>query len=355
MTTRRSKTSKAKGRKTTRLTARSSEAADLRKQLHQRAGELAHTRRLLAEALQQQTASADVLRVISSSIFDLKAVLAALIESATWLCGATRGHVFQFDGEFLRFVAAHGAWPGFTEYLNQHPIRPGPGSVAGKAAAEHRTVHVHDVLEDPDYELGGLVRQQGYRTVLAVPMLREQALLGVLTILKTQVEPFTEKQIELVSSFASQAVIAIENARLFEEVQTKTRDLEESLQQQTATSEILAAISISPGELAPLFLRILENAVRVCGAKFGTLDLYDGERFDVVASYNLPREYAETQLNKPFVPHPKSGLGTIAVTHRPVHIEDLRTMPGLPRTKSSCCCALGNRWSAYSRHCTYAQ
>jgi two-component system, NtrC family, sensor kinase len=116
-------------------------------------------------------------------------------------------------------------------------------------------------------------------------------------------------------------------ADLQKQVGILTRELKESLEQQAATSEILAAISISPGELAPLFQRILENAVRVCGAQFGTLDLYDGERFDVVASYNLPREYAETQLNKPFVPHPKSGLGTIAMTHRPVHIEDLRTMP----------------------------
>jgi two-component system, NtrC family, sensor kinase len=116
-------------------------------------------------------------------------------------------------------------------------------------------------------------------------------------------------------------------ADLQKQVGILTRELKEALEQQTATSEVLSAISSSPGELAPLFQRILENAVRVCGAKFGTLDLYDGERFDVVASYNLPREYAETQLNKPFVPHPKSGLGTIAVTHRPVHIEDLRTMP----------------------------
>jgi signal transduction histidine kinase len=139
------------------------------------------------------------------------------------------------------------------------------------------------------------------------------------------VRPFSEKQIELITTFADQAVIAIENVRLFDEVQARTRDLAESLEQQTATSEVLGAISSSPEQLGPLFQKILENAVRVCGAKFGTLNLYDGQMFDPVAGYNVPREYAEAQFNKPFVPHPASGLGTVAATHRPVHIEDIRT------------------------------
>src|SRR4029450_3664300 len=174
--------------------------------------------RELKEAREQQTATADVLKVISGSAFDLKLVLEALIESATRLCGASRGHILQFNGEFLILAAAHGAWPGFTEYLAAHPFRPGPGTIAGRAAAEHRTVHVHDVLQEPGYELSELVKQQGYRTVLAVPMMREEALLGVITIPKTNVEPFTEKQIELVETFAAQAVIAIENARLLSEL-----------------------------------------------------------------------------------------------------------------------------------------
>src|SRR5262249_52705873 len=118
---------------------------------------------------------------------------------------------------------------------------------------------------------------------------------------------------------------AIENVRLFDDLQARTRDLTESLEQQTATSEVLSAISSSLEELEPLFEKVLENAVRVCGAKFGTMNLYDGERFETVAGYNVPREFAETQLTKPFVPHPKSGLGAIAVTHQPVHIEDIRT------------------------------
>src|SRR5215831_4643646 len=142
----------------------------------------------LRESLQQQTATADVLKVISRSTFDLQAVLSALTESATRLCGAKRGHIFRFDGEFLRFAAAHGAWPGFTDYLENHPLRPGPGSIAGRAASERRTIHCHDVLQEPAYELSDLMKEQGYRTVLAVPMLRGTALLGVITLLKTNVD-----------------------------------------------------------------------------------------------------------------------------------------------------------------------
>ena len=119
----------------------------------------------LRESLQQQTATADVLKVISRSTFDLQSVLAALAESATRLCGASRGHIFQYEGEFLRFAAAYGAWPGFTDYLDAHPLRPGPGTVAGKAAWERRTIHVQDVTEVSGYELTELMKQQGYRTV----------------------------------------------------------------------------------------------------------------------------------------------------------------------------------------------
>ncbi|MGC1745411.1 MAG: GAF domain-containing protein [Pseudolabrys sp.] len=184
----------------------------------------------LRESLQQQTATADVLKVISRSTFDLQTVLDALIESATRLCGATRGHIFQFDGAYLRFAAAYGAWPGFLKHLESHPLRPGPGTIAGRAAFERRTIHSHDVLQEPGYELMEAVKQQGYRTVLAVPMLRESNLRGVITILKTNVEPFTPKQIELIETFADQAMIAIENVRLFESVESRTRELTKSLE-----------------------------------------------------------------------------------------------------------------------------
>ena len=184
----------------------------------------------LRESLQQQTATADVLKVISRSTFDLQTVLDALIESATRLCGATRGHIFQFDGAYLRFAAAYGAWPGFLKHLESHPLRPGPGTIAGRAAFERRTIHSHDVLQEPGYELMEAVKQQGYRTVLSIPMLREGNLRGVITILKTNVEPFTPKQIELIETFADQAMIAIENVRLFESVEARTRELTKSLE-----------------------------------------------------------------------------------------------------------------------------
>src|SRR5215831_308684 len=185
---------------------------------HQSTHVFQQLRRELEEAQQQQTATSDVLKVMSGSAFELKLVLQALIESATRLCGATRGHILQFNGEYLVLAAAHGAYPGFMEFLAAHPFRPGPGTIAGRAARDRRTVHVHDVLKEPGYEHIDLVKRQGYHTVLAVPMLRDDTLLGVIAILKTDVDPFTKKQIQLVETFADQAVIAIENTRLLNEL-----------------------------------------------------------------------------------------------------------------------------------------
>ena len=183
------------------------------------------------------------------------------------------------------------------------------------------------MLADPEYTWSEAQKIGGYRAALGAPLLRDGKVVGVIFVAKTKPEPFNEKQIELVTTFADQAVIAIENVRLFEDLQARTRDLAESLEQQTATSEVLGVISSSPGDLDPVFDKLLENASRVCGAQFGTMTLYDGEQFETVAGYNLPTEYAERYLHVPFTPHPKGGLGTIARTHRPVHIEDIRTLP----------------------------
>jgi signal transduction histidine kinase len=194
-------------------------------------------KRELRESLEYQTATSDVLGVISRSAFELQPVLEAVVESATRLCSATRGHIFRVDGEYLRFAAAHGAWPGFTDYLETHPTRPGRSGATERAALERQTVHISDVLLDPDYHQLDLVKRQGYRTVLAVPMLREGTLLGVIAILKTHVDPFTDKQIALVETFADQAVIAIENARLFEEVQARTRELAKTVEELEIASQ----------------------------------------------------------------------------------------------------------------------
>jgi signal transduction histidine kinase len=183
------------------------------------------------------------------------------------------------------------------------------------------------VLQEPDYELSELIKQQGYRTVLAVPMLREGVLRGVITVLKTEVEPFTDKQIELVTTFADQAVIAIENVRLFNEVQARTRELSESLEQQTATSEVLGVISSSPGELQPVFDAMLANATRICEAKFGDLYLRDGDAFRMAATHDSPSAYAAARRRGPLRPPPDAPLGLVAITKQVAHIADITTIP----------------------------
>jgi GAF domain-containing protein len=275
------------------------------------------------EALRYQTGSANILKVIASSPTEVAPVLKAIVESACELCEAYDAVALLQDGEYLRFSAHHGPIP---LDLQKWPINR--QWTAGRAFVDRKAVHIHDLRDEANAEYTDgreMSLRMGHRTILSVPLSREGESIGAIVLRRTEVHPFTEKQITLLKSFADQAVIAIENVRLFDEVQARTRDLAESLEQQTATSEVLGAISSSLEDLAPLFQKILENAVRVCGAKFGTLNLYDGKMFDPVAAYNVPIEYAEAQLNKPFAPHPKSGLGTIATTHRPVHIEDIRT------------------------------
>ena len=276
----------------------------------------------LRESLQQQTATADVLKVISRSTFDLKLVLEALIESATKLCGAARGHILQFNGEFLVFAAAHNAWPGFREHLERHPFRPGPDTIAGRAAAEHRTVHVHDIFEEPGLSdlVKELVKQQGYRTVLAVPMLRRETLLGVITILKSEVEPFTDKQVELVETFADQAVIAVENVRLLSE-------LRKSLQQQTATADVLKTISRSTFDLRTVLQTLVESAARFCAADKVTIIREKDGAFYRAEAYGFSREYLDYVKDLPIKAERGSAAGRALVEGRMVHIADVKADP----------------------------
>jgi two-component system, NtrC family, sensor kinase len=198
--------------------------------------EVARLDRELAEAREQQTATSEILEVISRSAFDLKVVFETVAESSVRPCGANRAFIYRFDGELLRLAAAFNAPQKLKEWLEQKPIRAGRQGAAARAALEGRTIHIPDVLADPEYSWGAK-DVEAIRTVLAVPILKGDELLGVMIIYRLEeVRPFTNHQIALVETFADQAVIAMENARLFTEVQAKTRDLEESLQFQTATS-----------------------------------------------------------------------------------------------------------------------
>jgi two-component system, NtrC family, sensor kinase len=248
----------------------------------------------LRESLQQQTATADVLKVISRSTFDLQAVLDTLVESAARLCEADRAALTRPVGEFFQHLASYGYSTEYQRYMETYPIPSGRGSMSGRAFLEGKIVHVPDVRADPDYVV--LDRQFNVRTTLGVPLLREGTPIGVIILQRSTVRPFTDKQIELVTTFADQAVIAIENVRLFDEVQARTRELSEALEQQTATAEVLRVISSSPGELEPVFLAMLENATRICEAKFGNLLLYDGDAFGIVAMHGAPPAWCVRSL-----------------------------------------------------------
>ena len=270
----------------------------------------------LRESLQQQTATADVLKVISRSTFDLQMVLNTLTESAAKLCAADKGVIFQRDGEVYRFGANYGFSREAEQYALEHPIRPDRGSITGRVAFEGKAIHLPDVLADPEYRATGYQKVFGYRTNLGVPLLREGTTIGVFSLTRDEVKPFTEKQIELATTFADQAVIAIENARLLNE-------LRESLQQQTATADVLKVISSSPGELQPVFHAMLENAVHICEAGFGNLFLIDGDGCRWAAGMGTPPKLAEyfTQRSL-FRPTPGSHLDRVIRTKQVSHTAD---------------------------------
>jgi GAF domain-containing protein len=244
----------------------------------------------LRDSLQRQTATADVLKVISRSAFDLKTVLQTLVESAARLCDADKATITRKKGNAFYRSEAYGFSPEFIEYVKDLPIELERGTAHGRALLERKVIHIHDVLTDPQYNWAKAQELGNFRTMLAVPMLREGVPIGVLGLTRSEVRPFTEKQIELVSTFADQAAIAIENVRLFDEVQARTRALTEALEHQTATSEILNAISRSPTNAQPVFDAIVESAARLCECLFSVVWLYDGDHIHHVASNNSTPE-----------------------------------------------------------------
>src|SRR5262245_40434028 len=228
--------------------------------------------RELSESLEQQTATSEVLKVISRSTFDLRTVLDTLTKSAAQLCAADRGVILMQDGEVYRVRAIYGFPREAEQYALENPLRPSRGNMTGRVALEGKAVHIPDVLADPEYTATGYQKAFGYRTNLGVPLLREGTTIGVFSLTRDKVHPLTDKQIELASTFADQAVIAVENARLLNE-------LRQSLEQQTATADVLRIISSSPGELEPVFEAVLEKATRLCQAKFGNLFLRERNGF----------------------------------------------------------------------------
>jgi two-component system, NtrC family, sensor kinase len=276
----------------------------------------------LRESLQQQTATADVLKVISRSTFDLQTVLNTLTESAAGLCEADVAAIIRQKGTANYWATSYGLPPEHSERVKSLPIVPGRGTVVARVLLEGHTVHVPDVLADPEYTFFEAQKIVGFRTALGVPLLREGLPIGVLALMRCSVRPFTDKQIELLETFADQAVIAIENVRLFDEVQARTRELSESLEQQTATSEVLKVISSSPGELKPVFDAMLEKAMRVCEATFGHLATYDGTRFHTVAIQGVPAPFAEFRRQNPPVYGPGTGVARLLAGERFVHFID---------------------------------
>jgi signal transduction histidine kinase len=298
--------------------------ATLEHKVEARTRELAEANAELTQALGQQTATSEVLKLISRSTFDLGTVLQALIENATQLCDAARGHIFTFDGDALRFAAAYGATPEFVQFLEQTPVAASTDSVAGRAAVERKVVHVHDVLADPSYGYRDLQRLQDYRTVLAVPVLREDALLAVVTILKTRIEPFTDKNIELVSTFADQAGIAIENARLIQQLQARTDDLARSVEELRALGEVGQAVSSSL-DLDTVLDTVVTRAVQLSSADGGILYEYDEatqEFSRIRGAHGLDADLAEVLSAAP-LRLGEGVAGQAAARQAPVQIADV--------------------------------
>ena len=312
------------------------ENARLLNELRQRTTDLTERTGDLTEALEQQTATSEVLQAISSSSGDLEPVFATMLQNAVRICDAKFGNIYRWDGEVLHLLASHNTPPAFAEARKRSPLRPPPETPVGRMLAHKAAFHLADMAAHPGYidrsDPGSVaaVELGGVRTILAIPMLKENELIGSFSVYRQEVRPFTDKQIALVTSFAAQAVIAIENARLLNELRQRTTDLTErtadlteALEQQTGMSEVLQVISSSPGDLEPVFAAMLENAVRICDAKFGGIYRWDGVALHLVATRNAPPAFAEHRRRTSVGPNPKSATARMLATKAAVHVADL--------------------------------
>ncbi len=275
------------------------------------------------EALKQQTATADVLKVISRSAFDLQTVLDTLVASAAKLCEAEKASIFQKQGDLYHFVSNFGYSRELETYARTHPQSAGGHSAAARVARDRQAVHIPDVLADPDYTASEYQRLGNYRTILGVPLLREGEPIGVFIMTREAVRPFNQRQIELVQTFADQAVIAIENVRLFEEVQARTRDLTEALQQQTATAEVLKVISRSAFDLQKVFETLIGSAVELSGAHRGTIFLRDADVFRAQAVSGGGGDWLQFLKAHPLKGGRESAVGRVVLSRKVECIPDI--------------------------------
>ena len=305
------------------------ENARLLNELRQRTTDLTERTGDLTEALEQQTATSEVLQVISRSLGDLEPVFATMLEKAVRVCNAKFGNLFVYDGKSFRNVAMHGVPPAFIEARRRQPvIGENPTALIRRVAETKQMLHIADITElsiqENDPPLAQLADLAGARTLVIVPMLKDDVLVGAFTLARQEVRPFTDRQIELVKNFAAQAVIAIENARLLNELRQRTTDLSEALNQQTATSEVLQVISRSQGDLQPVFETMLENAIRICDAQFGNIYRWDGDALHSLATHKTPSAFAEARQRISIRPSGKNPVAQMLATKELTHTIDMR-------------------------------
>ena len=288
---------------------------------------LAALTRELSEAREQQTATANVLKIIGRSTYNLQTVLDTLTESAARLCEADMAGIAWQDGSSFRNVTNYNFPPDWLEITKSIQLKPGRGSVVGRALLESKPVQVADVFADPEYTLLELAKKSGYRTFLAVPLLREENALGVIVLTRKTVAPFTDEQIELATTFADQAVIAIENVRLFEAEQRQTRELSQALERQTATAEVLNVISRSTFQLQPVLDAIVQTASRLCNAETAVILMFREEKLHLVATSNASSAFVQHALEHPLTPGRGSITGRTFLERQTVHLPDCLADP----------------------------
>src|SRR5215472_18716 len=319
---------KKKSPRATELSQLKKEVQRLTEQLKSCQRELESSNTELRESREQQTTTGEILRVIASSPTDLQPVFQTILDNAVRLCEAQNGAVFRFDGEFFRAVVWNNTSPALSSFVQNTPIPPGRESALRRVGLEKRPVHIPDMLADPECIVPEPYREEGIRTNLGVPLLKENELIGAIAIHRREVRPFTENQIKLLETFADQAVIAIENVRLFQEIQERNAELREALEHQTATAEVLGIISRSPTDVQPVLDAIVESAARVCGIDDAMLRLHEGNIMVPRAHFGpVPVLRAEISIDAPQFRWMRE--------HGVLHIPDVRAQNEFPAIGSS--------------------